>query len=311
MPVNKAAENALGTIGTIFWTIQLVPQIWKSYRTKSTEGLSHWLVLAWGLSGPFLGVYVIVQNLNIPLIVQPQLFATLCIISWAQCQYYGNKRPLKVCLLMLATLLAVSGGFEAGMVYAVKPAYNRGNMRPVQFFGIFSSVTISCALLPQYYEIWKHKEVIGISVLFMLVDCLGGVFSVLSLVFKEDFDTIAAVTYSLVVVLDGIVLLLALILNPMAKRRRAREAAAAADSTAIHAHSSESGIPSPVNEEFETTEINSATVQEEGTVTPAITESRRCSTCECDPCIRDPEKKEDRPVYTEEKNNYTDDHLLV
>ena len=30
--------------GTICWTAQLVPQIWKSFRSKSTEGLSDWLV---------------------------------------------------------------------------------------------------------------------------------------------------------------------------------------------------------------------------------------------------------------------------
>jgi hypothetical protein len=42
--------------------------------------------------------------------------------------------------------------------------------------------------------------VIGISITFMIVDLLGGVFSDLSLVFKTDFDAIAAVTYTLVVV---------------------------------------------------------------------------------------------------------------
>ena len=35
---------------------------------------------------------------------------------------------------------------------------------------------------------------------FMAVDILGGVFSLLSLVFKEDFDVLAGVAYSLVVV---------------------------------------------------------------------------------------------------------------
>ena len=34
----------------------------------------------------------------------------------------------------------------------------------------------------------------------MFVDMMGGVFSVLSLVFKTEFDVIAGVTYSLVVV---------------------------------------------------------------------------------------------------------------
>ena len=70
MPANPVAENVLGTMGklafvsnldireleagtdidsrllvagTICWTIQLVPQVWKSWRTKSTEGLSEYL----------------------------------------------------------------------------------------------------------------------------------------------------------------------------------------------------------------------------------------------------------------------------
>lgn len=53
---------------------------------------------------------------------------------------------------------------------------------------------------PQYYEIYRLGEVKGISMLFMAVDALGGVFSLLSLVFKEKMDVLAAVAYSLVVV---------------------------------------------------------------------------------------------------------------
>ncbi|KAI0308510.1 hypothetical protein OF83DRAFT_238377 [Amylostereum chailletii] len=78
---------------------------------------------------------------------------------------------------------------------------------------------ISVALFPQYYEIYKHRAVVGISVTFMVVDLLGGVFSDLSLVFKEDFDVLASITYSLVVLLDGIVVIAAIILNPLARRR--------------------------------------------------------------------------------------------
>ncbi|GJE91281.1 PQ-loop repeat-containing protein [Phanerochaete sordida] len=228
LPTNAAAENVLGTIGTICWTVQLIPQVWKSWREKSTDGLSHWLVLVWGVAGAFLGVYVIVQKLSVPLIVQPQAFGVLSLISWAQCLYYDHGRSFKTAFAAFLGVLLVSGGFEAGMVYAVKPAYNAGNYAPVRFFGIFSSVIIALALLPQYYEIYRRREVVGISILFMVIDCSGGVFSTLSLVFAEKFDVIAGVTYSLVVVLDGIVLLLAAILNPRARRRRAREAAAEA-----------------------------------------------------------------------------------
>jgi len=223
MPTNAVAENVLGTIGTVCWMIQLLPQIWKSYREKSTEGLSEYIGLLWGISGAVLGVYVIVEDLNIPLIIQPQVLSVLCIISWAQCQYYEKKRSLRTCVFWLISIVTLLGGFEAGMVFAIRPAYHNGNIRPVQFFGIFSSVLLSAALFPQYYQIYKHREVIGISILFMAIDLLGGVFSDLSLVFKPKFDVIAGVAYSLVVVLDGIVILLALVLNPIAARRRRRQ----------------------------------------------------------------------------------------
>jgi uncharacterized protein with PQ loop repeat len=40
MKENNAVQNALATIGAVFWTIQIIPQIVKSYRSKSTLGLS-------------------------------------------------------------------------------------------------------------------------------------------------------------------------------------------------------------------------------------------------------------------------------
>jgi len=40
MKENKPVENALATIGAVMWTVQIIPQIFKSYRSKSTLGLS-------------------------------------------------------------------------------------------------------------------------------------------------------------------------------------------------------------------------------------------------------------------------------
>ncbi|KAF7319386.1 hypothetical protein HMN09_00276500 [Mycena chlorophos] len=223
MPTNAVAENVFGTLGTVCWSIQLVPQVWKSYRDKSTEGLSDWLVLSWGIAAGFLGIYAIVQNLNVPLIVQPQLFALLCMISWGQCQYYGSSRPKWQSLLLGGGALALLGVFEVAMVFAVRPSMNASAIR---FFGVFSSVLLALGLSSQYYEIYQRKEVIGVSIAFMAVDLLGGVFSDLSLAFKPKFDSVAAATYTVVVVMDGVVILLAWILNPLARRRRAREALA-------------------------------------------------------------------------------------
>ncbi|CAE6458831.1 unnamed protein product [Rhizoctonia solani] len=228
MPVNEAAENILATIGTVLWTAQLVPQVVKSFREKSTEGLSPWLMFIWALSAWFLGVYAIVQNISIPIILQPQLFGALAALSWIQCLYYGSKKSKVFCALLYLFFLAAMAGFEVGT--SLVRTDRAGDEWPTRVMGIMSAFLIALGLLPQYWEIWKRKEVVGISMIFMSVDMLGGVFSVLSLVFQAQFDAVAAVSYVLVVVLDGLVVLAALILNPIAKRRREREAVAAVPS---------------------------------------------------------------------------------
>lgn len=101
---------------------------------------------------------------------------------------------------MTLSMIISSGLLEFVLVVAVQSSHGRGRQVATKFFGILASVFISAGLFPQYWEIYKYREVIGISVLFMIVDLLGGVFSLLSLVFKDDFDVIAAVAYSAVVV---------------------------------------------------------------------------------------------------------------
>ncbi|KAJ8094408.1 hypothetical protein PM082_010842 [Marasmius tenuissimus] len=110
------------------------------------------------------------------------------------------------------------------MVFAIRPSYDKGlssGTTAVRFLGIFFSVLLAIGLLPEYYEIYKRKEVIGISISFMLIDAMGGVFSDLSLAFSPgDFDIIAAVGYTLVFAMDMVVVVAALILNPRARRKR-------------------------------------------------------------------------------------------
>lgn len=42
---NATVENVLATIGAIMWSVQILPQIWKSYKDKTTKGLSEYLML--------------------------------------------------------------------------------------------------------------------------------------------------------------------------------------------------------------------------------------------------------------------------
>ncbi|KAL8280141.1 hypothetical protein RQP46_007471 [Phenoliferia psychrophenolica] len=184
LPSNAAAENALGTIGAVCWSVQLLPQVYKSWKLKNTAGLSSWMLAIWWAGGIFLGTYCVVQNINIPLIVQPQAFGALSIVCWMQCVHYDQGKSWKFAIMMGVGAVVLAG------------------------------------LLPQYYEIYKFKAVKGISLIFLLVDLSGGVFSFLSLVFAEGaFDTLASISYSAVVVLEVGILVLAAILNPRYDRK--------------------------------------------------------------------------------------------
>ncbi|EKM75019.1 hypothetical protein AGABI1DRAFT_13511, partial [Agaricus bisporus var. burnettii JB137-S8] len=222
MKPNPIAENVLGTMGTICWTGQIIPQIWKTYKDKKSDGLSPWLMLIWGISSAFLGVYAILRHLNLPLQLQPQLFGFFGLINWGQCLYYDPHRQNKgymSFLLVAGTMISV-GGFEVFLVFISRPAYERGVTAPVELYGVLSAVLIAAGLLPQYWEIYKRKEVIGISYLFIFVDVLGGLLNDLSLLFAKEFDGLAAASYTIVIVMDSAILIAALILNPRARRRR-------------------------------------------------------------------------------------------
>lgn len=71
---------------------------------------------------------------------------------------------------------------------------------------------------------------VGISLVFLSIDLLGGVWSLLSLVFAPPpFDPLAAVSYSSVVILELGIFLLAAILNPRYYRRERERKAALAE----------------------------------------------------------------------------------
>lgn len=46
------ASNVLGTIGTILWCIQLIPQIWYNWRRKKTDGFPAAMMFLWASCEP-------------------------------------------------------------------------------------------------------------------------------------------------------------------------------------------------------------------------------------------------------------------
>ena len=143
MVVNSTVENVLATIGAVLWCIQLLPQIWKSWKTKSTSGLSPWLMLTWTVSMGFLATYNITQRLSIPLHVQPELCGRLlacrliirrpmqrnpllsikgllCAISWVQCLYYDRGVRKVRCIVLIAAFCCISAAAQTGCIFALR-----------------------------------------------------------------------------------------------------------------------------------------------------------------------------------------------
>lgn len=212
---NAAASNALATLGAVCWGLQLVPQIYKSWKRKDTQGLSTLMLAVWFISGIFLGSYCITSHLSIPLIIQPQAFCFFSSIAWAQCLHYHSKWSQSRAIAIVFFSWAIGGAIEAGLVFGCKHLQDRGDERMNLALGILAAIFVAGGLLPQYYEVWKYRAVIGISLIFLFIDLCGGVFSALSLVFSPPpFDVLASVSYGCVVVLEIGIFLLVPILNP-------------------------------------------------------------------------------------------------
>ncbi|CAI7589676.1 unnamed protein product [Penicillium pancosmium] len=77
------ASNVLGTIGTVLWCIQLIPQIWYNWRRKNTDGFPATMMFLWALCSIPMGAYLILQ-------IQPQMFGFFALVSWAQVLYYSQ-----------------------------------------------------------------------------------------------------------------------------------------------------------------------------------------------------------------------------
>ena len=67
---------------------KLIPQIVVNYRRHNATGVQPAMMVLWAWAGVPLGIYNIVSDFNIALQIQPQLLATLSLITWIQVFYY-------------------------------------------------------------------------------------------------------------------------------------------------------------------------------------------------------------------------------
>ncbi|KAI0178985.1 PQ loop repeat-domain-containing protein [Hypoxylon sp. FL1284] len=238
------AANVLGTIGTILWCVQTIPQIWTNWRTKNTDGLPGSMMYIWALCGVPFGAYNIAQSFNIPLQVQPQAFMGLCLVNWCQILFYGHNWVLwKVILLGIANAVTFAG-VEAALILTLRPLYEAGNGTGILVVGIIANILLALGLVPPYGEIWKRRgRVIGINFVFLSMDWFGAFFSLLSLAVQNSFDILGGVLYIVCILLESGIFLSHIIW--LLRTRKIRKEAKARGKTFddIAAEHEEQGIP--------------------------------------------------------------------
>ncbi|EGC47284.1 conserved hypothetical protein [Histoplasma capsulatum var. duboisii H88] len=121
------AADVLGTIGTALWSIQLIPQIWYNWTKKNTEGLPASTMFIWALSAVCLGIYLVLEQVNIPLQIQPQMFGTLCAICWAQVLYYSHGYTSGEAIAAGVMSAAFLGGSETLFIVTFQFAGEKGH----------------------------------------------------------------------------------------------------------------------------------------------------------------------------------------
>ncbi|MCJ1358103.1 MAG: hypothetical protein MMC33_008101 [Icmadophila ericetorum] len=197
------AANVLGTIGTFFWCVQLVPQIYHNWRNKKTDGLPGLMMFLFALSTPPFGVYAVVQTLI----------------------YHNGWKTWKATLLALSIAITFAG-VEVGLVFTLRGLYDTGTEYPMVIVGVVASIILAAGLVPPYIEIWRRSgRVIGINWMFLCMDWLGAFLSLMAVVAQTTFDPLGAVLFIIVATLESGIFLLHVIwlLRTVGLRKKAKK----------------------------------------------------------------------------------------
>ncbi|KAK2015035.1 hypothetical protein LZ32DRAFT_689932 [Colletotrichum eremochloae] len=190
------AANALGTLGAVCWSIQLIPQIIINYRRHNATGLQPSMMMLWAWAGVPLGVYNIVEDFNIALRIQPQILTFLSLATWIQCYYYQRAWSVLRSVAVVAPIAAVMAGIQIALVIGLRVIKNRGVEWPMILMAVLSAALLAAGVLRHYWDIYVHRTVRGISFIFVAIDAAGDVFSLASIFFQPKMDILGIAIYA-------------------------------------------------------------------------------------------------------------------
>ena len=112
-----------------------------------------------------------------------------------QCKYYGNKWPLTKIIAIASPVAAVMGGVECVLIFALRQARHDIVQWPITFMAILSACFLCAGVLRHYWDIYKERTVRGISFLFVGIDAMGDLTSLISVFFQPSLDVLGMIIY--------------------------------------------------------------------------------------------------------------------
>lgn len=93
------------------------------------------------------------------------------------------------------------GGVQAALIFALRHAKERDLEWPLILMAVLAAALLAAGVGSHYIDIYRHRTVRGISFIFVTIDALGDVFSLLSVLFQKELDVLGVIMYATELVL--------------------------------------------------------------------------------------------------------------
>ena len=183
MSTDNSTEISLGVISMIFYGITYFPQMYKIWKTKSSEGVSMWSVLMWAQADALSLVASILLQLDIMVVIICWYHFFMDLIMIYMMIYFEKVHNSK-----MISYVAIFVTINLLSNCLINILYYRNSGNEVQYLigEVFAWVTTCIYIVGRFPQIFHlQKTIEGLSVL-MFVFAIGGNASYLSLLVLQD-----------------------------------------------------------------------------------------------------------------------------
>ena len=92
-------------------------------------------------------------------------------------------------------------GIEVGLVFALRHGVERGTEWPLTLMAVLAALFLALGVSRHYWDIYRHRTVRGISFIFVGLDAMGDLTSLVSVLFQPELDVLGLVIYGTELVL--------------------------------------------------------------------------------------------------------------